>query len=171
MCFFFLKAVSWGERKEDYIDRWMLIHGLITSRMVLIQLDIGSFIMSSMPGGSVERLVNTVHPKTQKNPRNLHWNQRPEPARLKRTGSLLSVSTKGLCQKSPPPRVFFITVFSFGKSSTSVWASIWNSNLWILQPMAQTTLTSSSSIVGAFPLVWQVPQQDLPTQGERNPTA
>ena len=147
-----------------------LIRCLIRTKMVFIQLDVGSFLTCSMPGESVKRQVNTSYPKTQKN--NFSWNQKPEPARFKKTGSLLSVPTKGLCPKSPPG--WFGYCLSFGKE---LYFCEWELASEILTCescswMAQPNLNSSSSTFGAFPLVWRVSQQDLrqdvPIQGGKN---
>ena len=88
--------------------------------MSLIQLDVGSFIICLLPGGFVQRQANTSLHVPRPPKYNLKWNQRPEPAWLKKkpvTGNSLLASTTGFCQKRPPPPGFFLlTVFPFERT-------------------------------------------------------
>lgn len=79
--------------------------------MVLIQLDVGTFIISSMPGGSVERLVNTVHPKTQKTPESPLKPETRACQTQKDREFIISVNKRPLSEKSPSPGVFHYRLF------------------------------------------------------------
>ena len=89
--------------------------------MSLIQLDVGSFIICLLPGGFVQRQANTsLHvPRPPKH--NLKWNQRPEPAWLKKKTSnrelIISVNNRLLSEKTSSAWFFSLDCLSLWKNS------------------------------------------------------
>lgn len=172
----FLKVLCGWDEKEEDVYWWTLIHCLLTNRMIL-SLGVGSFVCS-VPGGSVERQVNTslLIPR-------LSLKLKPESRACQtqktkqKTGILLSVSTTGLLtlsQKASSPRCFFITVFTLpslpleralllcGELAETPTCESFS---WI----AQTTWQSSSDVLGAFPLGLTSPTVRPPYSGGRGP--
>ena len=70
----------------------------------------------------------------------------------KKQGTHYSCQQQAFVRKGPLPLVLFSWLSFPLKELTSVWASVWNSNLWVIFSwMAETALNSSSNTLGAFP--------------------
>lgn len=81
-----------------------LLHCLVTNRTIFMQLDVGSFIMCSMPEGFVERQVNTSVPTPR--PKRTQSQLKPE-ARACQTQKdrelIISVDNRPLSEKTSSP--------------------------------------------------------------------